>query len=158
MPKPNSENRKVQLALALAGGATVSDWAEKNNVSERTAYRLAASPEVRERVEAIRRDALEQAVGRLSGNAGGAAEQINRLAREANSEAVRLQASRAVLDELMTVSSYAALERRLAEVERRLAGLTRSPVGDPGHDAAGLSGLMAGDWQPGEEASSCPAS
>src|SRR5262249_44487591 len=108
MPKPNSENRKVQLALALAGGATVSDWAEKNNVSERPASRLAASPEAPDRVEAIRRDAFEQAVGRLSGNARGAAEQINRLAREANSEAVRLQASRAVLDELMTVSSYAA--------------------------------------------------
>jgi hypothetical protein len=158
MPKINNEDRKAQLALALAGGATIIDWAEKNNVRERTAYRWATSREVRDQVEAIRRDALEQAIGRLSGNAGGAAEQIIRLAGEAASESVRLQASRAVLDELMTVTSFAALERRMSEVERRLADMTGAPVGDPRHDAAGLSSPDAGDGRPGEEDATCPAS
>jgi hypothetical protein len=120
MSRRNNQIRKSELARALAKGSTVTDWAQINQVPDRTAYRWAGCRAVRDEVEAIRRDALDLAIGRLSEKATSAAEQIARLAEAAVSEAVRLQASRAVLAELMTVSSYAALEHRLAEIERRL--------------------------------------
>jgi hypothetical protein len=105
----------------MAGGRTVKAWAEANKVPSRTAYTWSRSDDVRELVERIRSRAIHRAIGRLARNAVAAADQINKLAKGATSEAVRLQAARAVLADIMTVSNYAALEGRLAEVERRIA-------------------------------------
>jgi hypothetical protein len=127
MAKINNKIRKEQLALALASGGTVTAWAAANGVKERTVYTWSRSPEVVDQVEAIRRAVLEGAIGRLSQNATAATDEIARLAKEAVSESVRLQAARAVLAELMTVSNYAALERRMAEIERRLQDRSQFP-------------------------------
>ena len=54
---------------------------------------LVPSPEVRRQVARIRREVLDRAVGQLSHNATAAANQIARLASEAESEAVKLQAA-----------------------------------------------------------------
>jgi hypothetical protein len=120
MPTRNNENQKSALALAMAAGTSVPAWARENQVAQRTAYTWSRSEEVLEQVQRIRRRAMDRAVGRLARNATRAADQIARLARTAKSEAVRLQASRAVLAELMAVSNYASIEDRLAEVERKL--------------------------------------
>ena len=121
MSKRNNQIPKANLALAMAGGSTVKAWADAHGVADRTARTWSNSPEVRDQVEAIRREVLDRAVGRLSDNAIAAADEIARLVKEAASEAVRLQAARAVLADLMTVSNYAALEGRLADMERRIA-------------------------------------
>jgi len=121
MSKRNNQSQKAALALAMAAGGTVAAWARDNDVAGRTAYTWSRSPEVRDLVERIRRRAIDRAIGRLSRNATAAADQIARLAREAESEAVKLNAARAVLADLMSVSNYAALEKRLAEIERRMA-------------------------------------
>ncbi len=120
MSRINNQNRKGDLAMAMVAGTPVKDWARTHGIPERTAYRWVRSPEVVDQVEAIRRENLGRAVNELSRQATAAAEQIARLAREASSESVRLQAARAVLSELMAVSGFAALELRMAEIERRL--------------------------------------
>ncbi|MHB1562295.1 MAG: hypothetical protein ACYC61_33050 [Isosphaeraceae bacterium] len=139
MSSINNQNRKGDLAIAMAGGTPVKDWAQTHGIAERTAYRWARSPEVVDQVEAIRRESLDRAVNRLSGMATDAAEEIARLAREASSESVRLQAARAVLSELMAISGFAALERRMAEIERRLHEGSSAVVtaGDPRHEMTG---------------------
>ena len=157
MSRRHNQVRKSELARALAGGGTVAGWAKEKQVAESTAYKWARSPKVVDEIEAIRRAVLDQAIGRLSGKANCAAEQITRLAEAAVSEAVRLQASRAVLAELMTVSSFAALERRLVEVETRLQDSVQSPAGDSRHDPAGVYRRATDDWQSGEEVAPCPA-
>jgi hypothetical protein len=121
MSKRNNQIQKASLALAMAGGSTVKAWAEANGVADRTARTWSHSQEVLDQVEAIRREVLDRTIGRLCNHATAAADEIARLATEATSEAVRLGAARAVLADLMTVSSYAALEGRMAEVERRIA-------------------------------------
>jgi hypothetical protein len=131
MPKIHNEHRKAELALALARGGTVTEWAKNNDVPERTAFTWARCREVLDEVDAIRRAATETAVGCLSESATAAAREIVRLMQEANSEAVRLSAARAVLADLMTVSNYAALERRLADLERRIASQTGQTVPPP---------------------------
>jgi hypothetical protein len=120
MSKRNNQIQKANLALAMAGGSTVKAWADANGVADRTARTWSKSPEVLDQVEAIRREVLDRTVGRLSDHATAAVDEIVRLVTGAASEAVRLQAARAVLAELMVVSSYAALEGRMAEVERRI--------------------------------------
>ena len=121
MSKINNRDRKAALALAMATGSTVKAWADANGVPHRTAYSWASSPEVTHQVEAIRRQFIDQAVGRLCEHANAAADKIALLADKAESETVQLQAARAVLTDLMAISNYAALSGRMAQIERRLA-------------------------------------
>jgi hypothetical protein len=114
----NNRDQKAALALALAGGSTVKAWAKAHDVPVRTAYTWARSPEVRKRVRRIQRRALERAIGRLSRHAAAAAGRIAKLARDAQSEAVQLQAARAVLADLMQVANYADLDDRITALER----------------------------------------
>ena len=120
MTQRNNESQKSNLALAIAAGNTVKGWADENGVARRTAYTWAQSPEVRKLVERIRRRAMDRAIGRLSQNATAAATKIAKLVKDATSEAVMLNAARAVLADLMSVSNYAGLDRRLAKIERRM--------------------------------------
>jgi hypothetical protein len=121
MSKRNNENPKANLALAMAAGTAVPDWARDNDVHRRTAYTWSKSPEVLDQVQLIRSQVLDRTAGRLSDNATAAADKIAQLAREAASESVQLQAARAVLAELLNVSDHLALERRLDALERRVA-------------------------------------
>jgi hypothetical protein len=111
------EHNKLQLAVALAQGSSISAWARANNVAKETARRWAREPEVRAEIDAFRRRAVDRAVGVFAKRAGWAANGICKLARAAESESVRLRAFRAVLDELMAVSKFSGLDERMAELE-----------------------------------------
>jgi cell division protein ZapA (FtsZ GTPase activity inhibitor) len=156
MPKINNQHRKAQFALALAAGSTAIAWAKENNVPESTIYRWANSDEVEEAVDRIRREVWQQTIARLSQKATGAADQIAKLAEEAASESVRLSASRAVLADLMAVTDYAALERRLAKIERRLREQDRASVIDA-EPEPGSTGPATDDHSPRRRKRACPA-
>jgi hypothetical protein len=119
MSKRNNQDQKQSLARAIAGGSTVAAWAKKHRVPTRTAYTWARSSQVQATVDQVRRRSLDRAIGRLSRDATAAAATIAKLARSAESEAVKLNAARGLLSDLMTVSDYATLERRLTELEKR---------------------------------------
>jgi hypothetical protein len=121
MSKRNNQDQKADLALAMATGHAVIAWAREHSVPERTASTWSRSPDVLHQVEAIRRQAIDRAIGRLTDHVAAAADEIGRLAQAAASEAVQLAACRAVLADLMGMSDYAVLEHRLAEIERRIA-------------------------------------
>ena len=120
MSKRYNENQKARLAVSLATGLTAGAWAKENAVPSRTVYRWARSPEVQELVQRIRARVIDRAIGRLTTHAIKAAEVIAKLSQEAESESVRLHASRAVLSDLLMITDYATMERRLASVERRI--------------------------------------
>ena len=73
MPKINNEVQKDQLALHLASGGGVADWARANRIPDRTVYSWSRSPEVRDRTESIRRAVLAEAVKQLGAHAAAAA-------------------------------------------------------------------------------------
>jgi transposase-like protein len=140
MAKINNEVRKEQLALHLASGGGVADWARAHGIPDRTVYTWSRSPEVRDRTEAIRRAVLAEAVQQLGAHAAAAAGQIVKLAENARSETVRLQAARAVLAEFMSVANYTSMAGQLADIERRLrerAASSAAPVPGIGLDLAG---------------------
>jgi hypothetical protein len=87
------------LILAVARGDSVKAWARANHVPKSTAYRWARSPEVRRTVEAARRCVIERAAGILAARADWACGQIEKIATNAESQSVRLQAYRALSSE-----------------------------------------------------------
>ena len=130
MEKEVRRRKKINLALAVAEGESIAAWARQNGVPERTAERWAQDRNVRREVDACRRRALNQAIGRLTGMATNAVDGIANLAQGADSESVQLRAWRGVLADLMSVSKFSVLEYRMTEIEEKLsarAGHTNQP-------------------------------
>ena len=120
MEKEVRRHQKINLALAVAEGESIAEWARQNGVPERTAQRWAQDRNVRREVDACRRRALNEAIGRMTGMARNAVDGIVTLAREADSESVQLMAWRGVLADLMSVSKFSVLEYRMTEIEEEL--------------------------------------
>jgi hypothetical protein len=112
--------KKAELAIVMARGQSVIGWARKNEVPERTVYRWASEPEVRKASDMWRRTILDQAIGRMVRRARAAVDGIERLAKDADSESVRLSAWRALLADQIAVAKFSALEGRMLEVEQML--------------------------------------
>ena len=127
-PSPDSfpKNTKSHLAFALATGETAAGWARQNDVDARTAQRWARKPEVQAAVESIRRRTIDVAVGVLIKDLKDAASQIVALGKSADSESVRLSASRAVLSDMMAVYKFGELENRMTEIEEHIRADTRN--------------------------------
>ena len=81
MEKEVRRLKKINLALAVAEGESIAAWARQNGVPERTALRWAQDRNVRREVDACRRRALNQAIGRLTGMAMNAVDGIANLAQ-----------------------------------------------------------------------------
>jgi hypothetical protein len=119
MTGESTNSQKMLLAVAIAEGTAVAEWALRAGVPERTAYYWAAQPEVRAEVESIRRRALDEAIGRLAKRATWAVDRIVNLGENAASESVRLSALRAVMSDFIAVSNFAGLEVRVAALEEQ---------------------------------------
>jgi len=89
-----SDSEKVPPAFvaALAGGMSVRASAEAAGMTERTAYRRWAQPEVRREVAALRALVLQEAIGRLTAGSTRAAEVVLGLL-DSEDEKVRLAAA-----------------------------------------------------------------
>jgi hypothetical protein len=121
------QGQKTSLALAIAQGISVAAWARQNEVPKRTAYQWSKQPKVRAAVESFRSRAVDRAIGRMARNATWAADGIVKLAKDADSESVRLSAFRAILADMMAVSHFAGLERRMTQIEEHLRDRTDNP-------------------------------
>ncbi len=118
-PKFDKDEKKLDLARAVARGQSIVVWRRKNDVPVRTAYNWASEPEVRKSSEMWRRSALNQAIGRLARESNAAAVGIKRLATGADSESVRLAAWRAILADQMAVAKFSTLEQRMTDLEQQ---------------------------------------
>jgi hypothetical protein len=108
MSEEHRPSKKTQLALAVAQGESVAEWARTNEVPRRTAFRWAKEVSVR------------TAVGRMAGRANWAVKGITTLAAGAESESVRLRALRAMLSDMMAVAKFSGLEQRMTQIEVQL--------------------------------------
>lgn len=115
----STNSKKLQLALAVAKGTSIADWARDNQVPERTAYNWARLDRFRAKVDSIRRRILDQAIGRLAMQTVDAADEIAELRKHASSESVKLSANRAVFSDYIGLSKYSGLEGRIAKLEER---------------------------------------
>ena len=116
----SSPRPKGLLALAIAQGVSIADWAKENNIPERTAYRWAREPKVRAKIASCRRHVVDEALGLMSSHVNTAARGIAALSDNAVSESVRLAALRAIFSNMMAVSEFSSLEERMTLIEERL--------------------------------------
>jgi hypothetical protein len=129
MPGPHNPNLVHSLALAVAAGKRIARWAKDHDVAPRTAYTWTKRPGFQKAVARLRRRVLDRAVGQLSRAAAANAAQINTLAANAQSEAVRLAAARAALADLAAIQKHLDLESRLALLEERFHAQSRHAHG-----------------------------
>ena len=105
---------------------SVAVWAGQNNVPLRTAYRWYKQPKVKAVVDSCRDRVLDQAIGKLAENVHSAAEGIVTLSKNAASEPVRLAALKAIFSNIMTVSTFSGMEKRMTRIEENLRHETGS--------------------------------
>jgi hypothetical protein len=103
----------------LAAGQTLRNAAAAAGVGERTASRRWADPEFRRRLERLRADMLERALGKLADARAGAAETLRRLLN-AHSESVRLAAARSILELGAMLGEMVELDRDVTELMERV--------------------------------------
>jgi hypothetical protein len=141
----SSVNRQEAVALALAVGQAVQEAANTTGVGRRTIYRWFKRPAFRRRIAELRAELFGQAVGRLANLAGTAAQTLAGLL-ESQSETVRLQAARAVLDLGPRLRESTELAAQVAELRAAVEGNYGLPKsGTPQTEEAGAG--RPTDWQ-----------
>ena len=118
MKPPDELTPKQEAAvLALMSAPTTDDAARQVGVSPVTLWRWLQLPAFRDRYRAARRQALEQAVGRLQRIADEAVEALRRNLTCGN-PSVEVRAAQAVLEQATRGVELIELEARIAELER----------------------------------------
>jgi hypothetical protein len=139
MSEELSESKKIGLAHAIAQGKSIPVWARQNEVPRSTAYHWARQPEVRSVVETMRRFLIDRALGQMARLTPAAIDGISKLAKGAESEAVKLRAWRALLTDQIAVSKYARWEVRLAALEENARVRSEGPNFQGGPRPVGVS-------------------
>ena len=134
MPGQHPPGLKSKLALAVAAGQSITKWGARNGIGVRTAYTWSQAPEFRSQVAELRARLLDRAIGVLARRVAANAAEINRLASEAESEAVRLAAARAGIADLLGASRYVELRAEVEELKRELAVEKARRARSPGED------------------------
>jgi hypothetical protein len=106
------------LALYIAVGSDQKTAAGKAGVSESTAKRRMKEPDFKARVQALRREHLDQVAGRLQALSLLAVGKLQDLLGAAN-EAVQLGACRTVLESMYKAAELLDLAERVANLEAR---------------------------------------
>ena len=107
------------LAVAVAGGSTITAAAKTVCCSESHAYRICSEASFKSRVAAIRSDITAQAVGKLTQATTLAVNTLIELLGPASEPAIRLNASKAILATVAPMSEFGELRSRLDALESR---------------------------------------
>ena len=108
------------LVTALAAGQTVTEAARRAGLSERTAYRRLAEPDMQRRVREVRAATFARTLGLLSDATAAAVETLVRNL-DAVQPAVQVRAAVAVLEQATKLRAGDELERHVAELEAAVA-------------------------------------
>jgi hypothetical protein len=135
-----------QLALALAGGASVEEAANQAGCSERTAFRRLQEPAFRALVDATRSRMVEGTIGRLAALGATAVEKLQQLMATGATENVQLGASRTALGYLFQSTELITVARQVEELKRQVEELHRGTgrrqdaAAEAGNDPARANG------------------
>lgn len=116
-----SNPRDEAVALGRAAGRPIAAIAAACGSSERSVYRALSKDDVRFRVQELRRQAIDEAVGRLGNLAVDATDTLADLLGPEHQGAVRLGAAGRILSALLATRDALDLEDRLAALEAAAA-------------------------------------
>jgi hypothetical protein len=131
----NNESKLEHLAMHVACGGSVASFARDHEIPRRTAYLWTKSDGFSEKVADYRDRVIDRLVGRLAKLGGKAVQGIGVLAEKAESEAVRLQACRAVLSDLIGIGNYATNARQFEELKAQVKALEDAIANRSNQDA-----------------------
>lgn len=107
------------LVQAIAGGLSIRSAAVQVGCSESTAYRLARTPEFISDVSALRTEATDLAVGRLSNLAIDAVNVLGEVMADVEAKpGERIAAAKAVLTMLIPITELNELRHRMDALEQ----------------------------------------
>jgi hypothetical protein len=121
------KNADEALLTALACGATVENAARSAGVSPRTAHRRLANPAFQQRLQSLKTDMVQRTASMLTAAGMESAKTLITLQDNSNPGAVRLGASRTVLELGMKLRETAELAARIAALEAQVAS-TAPPI------------------------------
>lgn len=105
------------LAVQVAAGYSIRAAAGVVRCSVQTAYNVSASPDFRQRVAELRSEITTQAVGKLADAASLAVATLRELLDASNDPPVRLNAAKAILAALPTMTEFGELRARIDLIE-----------------------------------------
>jgi hypothetical protein len=123
--KRNADDRLLQ---ALAFGASDQQAAQQCGLSIRTVYRRKADPEFQRRLQAVRADLLQRALGIMTLTSVTSAKTFLDLQKEGVPPPYRLGAARSNMQYLLKMREHLELEPRIAALEEQNAS-ERSTTG-----------------------------
>jgi len=114
-------NADEALLAALACGATVENAARTAGISARTAHRRLKEEGFQKRLQDVRADMLQRTVGMLTASGMEASKTLISLLDPSVPQAVRLGATRTILEFGIKLRDSAELSERIAALEAQLA-------------------------------------
>jgi hypothetical protein len=122
--------RQEAAALALASGSTIPEAADQANCGATTVSTwLATKPAFKKRIQDLREQLTERALGLLADAMTVAVRTLRELAETSESETIRHKASDSLLAHGVKVPESHDLRMQLAEVRERLAELDAATRG-----------------------------
>jgi len=123
IPGEGLNPKQETVALALATGSTRAEAAKKARVGLSTVQQWwAQCPELRVRIQEIRADISQQAIGQFIDGIVGAVTRMRYLYDNAESEAVQLGAAKSIIEAFAKFRDSVELEERVARLEARRRG------------------------------------
>lgn len=119
--KKRLDSRLLAIEL-LAKGACLRDAASGAGVDKRTVVRWLTESEFREEINRFRSELLTSTAGMLCQASNDAVQTLQKLLKD-DSSAIRLGASRAILDSVIRIRELTVIEGRVTELEQKLAGV-----------------------------------
>ena len=114
------QNAKTAAALALASGLTQTEAAKKVGIGERTLRRWLKQDDFRQSVAAAKREMVSRAVAMLADASTEAATTLRQLL-QADSESVRLNAAKAIIELGIKLRESEELAERVKQIEETIA-------------------------------------
>jgi hypothetical protein len=112
--------RQDTLAACLAAGSTVAAACRRCHVSKATAWRWLQVPAFTARIQSLRKDLLDAAVGKLASMMAGAATDKLRELLEADSASLRLDVVEKIFDLYLRTTSNIDLKAELEQIKASL--------------------------------------
>jgi transposase len=110
------------LAAKLAFGQSLRAAAAELGISEVTAQRRLRDPRFRERVQEIRRRAVDDAIGQMVSAMTLAVSKLRHLVESGEKESIQLRAAMGLLDLALRAAALADLQERVEQLEQRSQG------------------------------------
>jgi hypothetical protein len=114
---PHNKSKYEALVMAVATGVSILDWCRQTGTARSTVSTWQKDPDFERDVATIRRQLLNEAIGKFTGAVTRVADGMIQMAESATSEPTKLSAQRAVMEHLVQMTEFHEIKKRLDSLE-----------------------------------------